>query len=946
MDVFNGGNLLTLGIVGIGFLLSRFLGKHNRNISLARDYGKHLKDELKNELKTYIEQKESNVRDYGVSLEADLKRAAILKESMEDEIENLAKNMQTLNAMGQRIDRYDALLNEMDTRTDRVEENLSRIQVESEFVEKLAETMGSVRLRLGEIDHNIAEMQNRIEKDTEQAVQKTSSAILQNIRDVVSDLKATAESVGVSVEGHREAIKQAEAERKQHLDSDMEIVNAALKRVTENAVSNSSKIEDELCREFTGAAQKRDEELRQMLGEKIADIENSVSRQIAEINDNIQSTKDNLEKHKEDWEKSVSGLDIRALDQRSRWQKMLEENDAAIEQYRQAQNEQMKNLQNVSSDAKELDAQLRIYIQTVKDKIETDFASFEEATKQKYGATSEEFNRDMGSIRNNLEKIEKELASLKEEASERLSGNLKSFEETFAADLLKRKENIQNLMNEWKTDLNKRFAELGENVETDCRKIENAASDSLQKKKDELDQHFDSEVDKIKTASDDLAKVMRERMERFEQAIQAGQAEITRGLEDARNDADDKIKTEIARFALQSAEKLTAHERKTESAIQESAANIESKIDRLNTIVEEAHKRGESTVAESEGLLNSVRGKFDELSGEIQNQKTEILTAMGEKIKNLEMSISDAEQQIKNFFGQTDLINKANDMKKDLTQKIEDINVEISKLELRRSELAGLETHFTKIKRTEEELNTKMEKFFLEQTRIEHMDNTFQRLLQTSQSVDEKLRQVGGADDLLQAVQLKLRKLDDTMKETEARYQRLEKKNEVLDATSDGIDRNFKSLQESERSAQQFIGDVQRVTAGLDDIRAQIENLAKENEKAQDTMEKIATLDTLLGEIERRMKEMQKARGWLADIETRMDEKNREIHQQAKLADKILNKHDDKIKTESEGSIPPGTREDVLRLKKMGWKVEEIAKSVKISIGAVELILETASRER
>jgi chromosome segregation ATPase len=269
----------------------------------------------------------------------------------------------------------------------------------------------------------------------------------------------------------------------------------------------------------------------------------------------------------------------------------------------------------------------------------------------------------------------------------------------------------------------------------------------------------------------------------------------------------------------------------------------------------------------------------------------------------------------------------------------------MEKLSLRGAEMFELKNQFEKLRRMEEGLNNRMTQFAIEQQRIERMETNFNRLLQTSQSVEERLRHITGTDDMLQEAQIKLRKLGDLMAETEERYQRIEKKKQTLDEATDGIEKNFRLLQESEAAAQKLNGDIERVSIGLEDMRFAIETLAKENDRARETMEKLSALDQTITDIDGRMQNLQKARVWLADLETRLDEKYREIKQQLKLTDSIIKNHDDRIQIEKEGSLPAGIMEDVIRLKKRGWSVDEIAKSLSISRAAVEIIIETAHRE-
>jgi chromosome segregation ATPase len=1084
MDFFNGGNLLTLGIVAVGFLLFRYLDKGNRNISIARAYGKELKDELKKEFNSFTEDKAAALRNYGIILDADFKRAEALKKNIEEEIASLEKNCAVVTDLNTRIKDYESVLRDLDSWTEKVDENLRRIEAESLYVENAAEKVDAYKSKLNEISKSIDDINDRIKIETGEAVKETSAMLLQSIRTAVDNLKSTAEEIGRGVEKHREAISQAEAARKQNIENDMAAVNSALQKVISAATEHSSKIETELLCELTEAAEKRTaglrqdiiekitgtersvdgkineiektvqaakdtwknenakiseeqqkykNEWRQVIIEKVAEAEQSVNNKIIEVEKAVQEAKDNWEnqnahiieeqkkykdewrqiiiekvtdtgrivddkieviekavqeaknnwesqnahiveeqrKYEEGWRNTAADLDALALDQRNVWQKMLDDSDAAIEEYRLAQITQMETLEGMAEDAGKLDVELRVYIENVKTEITNDFTAFENELKQNYKIALDNFDKSAGGIQNKIDGLEKEINELKSGAYEKVSGNLKEFEELINANLVKRSESINNQMIEWRSKLEKRFGELNEGAEAECRKIEHECGETLRRKKEELDANFDEEIKRVKDSFDDLGKSIGIQTERYEKSIKSLETHLQSSLDDARKIVDSTLKTEISRFELQNAERLKKHERGMEDALREKSLVIEERLNEITALtgksytdvenykvvcverfnemdaaIENLRKRGKELTSESEERLAAVRARIEETASDVMNQRTEMLTATSEKIKLLENSIGEADRHIADFFNKTELIDKTIAVKKDVENKIEDLNADMEKLALQSIELSELKNQFEKIKRMEEDLRNKMTEFSIEQQRIERMEINFNRLLQTSQSVEDRLKQITGADDMLQEAQIKIRKLGEAMSETEEKYQRIEKKNQILEAANDGIEKNFKSLQESEELTKKLNGDIQRINAGIENIRLEIDALTNENEKAHDTVEKLSNLDQTINEIDTRIQNMQKARVWMADLETRLDEKYREVRQQFKLTDDIIKKQDDRIHIDKESSLPPGTRDDVIRLKKQGWTVDEIVKNMKISRAAVELILETARREK
>jgi methyl-accepting chemotaxis protein len=226
------------------------------------------------------------------------------------------------------------------------------------------------------------------------------------------------------------------------------------------------------------------------------------------------------------------------------------------------------------------------------------------------------------------------------------------------------------------------------------------------------------------------------------------------------------------------------------------------------------------------------------------------------------------------------------------------------------------------------------------------MEVNFNRFLQVSRAVEEKLAHVTSSDDLLQGIQLQMRKLEEALTTTEEKYQRLERKSQVLDNTNDSVDRNFKVLQESEKLSAKIGGDLDRYAEDINSIKTAIEKLADESDKAREAVDRIDVLDKLLEEIEERIKSMQRTRQWIADAETRLEELNKDAQIQARTIDAI-------VKGRNTGPIPDsgGTlssqqmKENIIALIRRGWKEDEIAKSLKISIAQVQLTREMAPKD-
>jgi chromosome segregation ATPase len=328
-----------------------------------------------------------------------------------------------------------------------------------------------------------------------------------------------------------------------------------------------------------------------------------------------------------------------------------------------------------------------------------------------------------------------------------------------------------------------------------------------------------------------------------------------------------------------------------------------------------------------------------------RNRVRELVAETSGGVDRLKGEIGEIREGIRDFSSQTRLFEKADELKLDLERRIEDLKGELKGLDQRRTEAAQIEAQCVTVRRIGDEVNAKMNRFLSEKHHLDVMESDFNRLISTSQAVEEKLRLVTTSDDILQGMQVQLRKLDEAMKESEERFRRLERKNQVLDEASAGIDRNFSLLEETDAALKRFSEQIDRSSDELESLGPSITALSEASGKAKEAEEKLETLDENLAAIEKRIEEMQVARDWLARTETRFDEINKQVQEQVKLFGALLKDEGKLPRTPAKGAPSIAARDNAIKLARQGWKVDEIATALKMSKGEVELILEMGLKE-
>jgi chromosome segregation ATPase len=865
-------NLITIGIVLLLLIFFRLIDSKIRSIDRAKRYI----DQWEKGLSSLIEEKTAFIRDFHIKFEVEKKAATELMRRIQsltrDELE---QKVQALTIIDERIREYDANLEELLQMTGRVQDNLNRLREESAYVENVEKKVMEINEKFdmaeGEIDalgEKLASIEENFEQDNTAALEKAIEAVISGARTAIVDMEAEAQTIGRKVEEHREAIDNLERGRVEKLARDEERIEKLLTEAVDRAGSRADRVEDAALTKLRDQAQERVSHIKTNFEEKIKTVQETVKTKIAEINEQIKESREEWKtetasieaRQKEytaNWKKDIHELDAFAKQVKEEWaeishktgQELIAAAERRLEEYRQVQEEQYKQLASIANDTTHLEEELRRSMQETVNRVNGDFARFEDEMhaswegasnkmkdswesasnemkdswesasnkmkdswegasnemKNSWEGVSGEYTANLEALRQDLAGIEQELQGIKEKSFENVSKKLKGFEDDFLANLSRRSGEIDKQLEVWRNELD---ARLGEELEK-----------AIKGQREKV-------VADFKRFKDDAAA-------------------FGKDMEDAKKTMD-IIRLEIA-------------------------------------------------------AQNNIAGQTDGL-------KTEL------------------EQYIKNMSGTIDRIN------------------------LIETEINRFDSQLAQIKRLEEDVNAKMTRFLAEKHRIEVMENDFTRLLQTSQSVEQKLAQVSSSDDLLQTMQVQLRHLEDAIKETEEKYKRVERKNKTIQETNDGIDRNFKALQENEQTVKRLDDTVSLLKTEMESIRGSIEALSAENEKARDAADKVSALDENIQLLEKRISEMNTARESLARLATELQNLEKKAKDQLKLVQSVLSRGEGetagrkKAKTD-EGAPTPRTRENAKKLKAQGWSNEEIANSLNLSKGEVELILELPSRD-
>jgi DNA repair exonuclease SbcCD ATPase subunit len=569
---------------------------------------------------------------------------------------------------------------------------------------------------------------------------------------------------------------------------------------------------------------------------------------------------------------------------------------------------------------KEYSENLREKLEDVQERVFSNQSKFESQVSDFQTRVEERMSQSSSSMITTEESIKKELLDIQESAKASFSREFVEFNTGISAQLKKSDREIESRLKSIEEIVEQKMKELlgfTENAQSEVTVWQVKILQELKEAQNEMTVGYE-----------DLKKNVFNNISQIKVDFESQKEDLIIGTQEERARIKNELKENASGIVMLQADLRN----KTETAMENFNREYE-------TFILEIQKKNRDMQVEFDKRIKDFRLITSENRGKTEQLQKKLYGKIEENYKILAVNLQEIDKRQKGFINQTKIFDRADSLKISLQESIEDLKSELVKVEAQSNEAREIKRKFSSIYKLGDEVNVKLGRFLSEKRRIEEMEGDFKKLIIISQSVDTKLRQVTGSHDDLQAIQIKIRNLEELEKEVSIKYERLEKKDQIIENTTVSVDKNFQQLSELDDRVRSLRDDVTRIPESIHDISSKIELLSRNKKKADETAKQVAELDGILKDIEERIKNMQKAREWLAKTETRMEEVSKQAQEQVKLLGSIL-KEGNKSGSGSKGAPSMGARDVVTRLAHQGWSIQEIASTTKLSRGEVELILE------
>ena len=565
-----------------------------------------------------------------------------------------------------------------------------------------------------------------------------------------------------------------------------------------------------------------------------------------------------------------------------------------------------------------------------------------EDIKEKFGTLQEKYREHIenfesilrqndADFRERMTALDASLRDFADSHQERMEEARKAAETLLTAELERQKENAAEQAERCEREIGEKLAQISQSVSFTQEETKGSLEGilgELASWRERLNEQLEEKSAAVTEKLEDLEQKSEEHIDQIQKVFSVDVERFTTMTKEERA----KISGELDLLKEQSKRSLEQYEERTQEMLTELKTAYTAMLEDTNRKISD-----ENTDAEQK--LRILRNTVKDIQKKTETIHEKAVSSIQNEANKLKMDINATDRQLKQFLAQTQLIEKTVEMKNQLENEMTDLRAHISRFDGFKQITDSIEAQFGKMRKMDEDISLKLQQFAAGKNKIDDMDANFGRLMQLSDSMDKKIRDLQSTSDDLQILQGEVRRFQDTLGDISGRYDRLEKKNTVLDQTIEGVGRTFEDL----RSLEERLAECTRQTAEMpetiDMLRADLNTLMEKSGSINDIADKLNNLDGILAEADRSIERVDKACEWISKTEIRLDEMKKETMEQVNLLGSLI-KDGSKTKKRSAGAPPIAVRENVLKLKRQGWTVEQIASSLNLTIGEVELILD------
>ncbi len=857
-------------------------------------------DELKEVLSGHRDSLESKWSGTVEDLNGDIRTT---REGLEDEMTSLKEEM----------DRLSSHLNQSTGEQDRV---LGSMKEELEvMLQAFTSTRNNMTRIKDEVEQNLDKMDARVtahQKDVETRLDEFSGSFTEKIGETAETLQLD------SLKAIEMKLKEYESgfyprfDRLEQFMTDLDDLEGSLRQsldeVKSGVLEEFARFDRQMQEQRSDEekeTEERAEKLRQAMKELEQGLDDLKSRAYDNVSEQLQvfeddffsdlkKRDDSIQKNLKEWQDSLSLQISEMADQQVR------DRDEVERSYTAEMNKRMGEVQTkVYQQLEKFQNQVEAFRET----LETGMADGADMVKSYQENLSGDVSRlrdeSMDFMTDILEKMKNHLQERLDTTRKDFSQNMESMNLDFEQarkDFQMSHESIQSDVTAWQNRVLQQMKDQEEQVAEQYSDFKEGVKSEIQELRDDF-----------KSQKEELILSTNEERSDLKQDL----ASISEKVYQLQNDLKDKTSQTLEKFNSD-----------------------------YNLFILEFQKKMRDSQGDAELKVREMRQGVADAREKLETFQKKLFTRIEDDSRHLADNLDEISRKQQDFIAQTHVFEKADQLKEALTRDLGDLKTEIQRVEANMERLHEYQDGFEKVQDQYRDVLDQINRFMQEKQKVDELEEKISRMVSLSKSVDLKLDQVTSLHEMLQQYQQRVKELEDQHHAIDARFARIEAKAKLVDQTSESVDKFTAVLADMEESLTGMKGEIEPLSVQISSLEHRDQVLSENRAITDAVYEKINNLKGVLEDLDTRTAKIEKAREWMARTETRMDGVIKQAQDQVKLMGRLAERDGRPDAARAGGSPDMDTRETVLRLARMGWKSEDIARTLKLSRGEVELILE------
>ncbi|MBR5401379.1 MAG: hypothetical protein IK102_06135 [Treponema sp.] len=609
---------------------------------------------------------------------------------------------------------------------------------------------------------------------------------------------------------------------------------------------------------------------------------------------------------------------------------------------------------NILTKNNEIDSTLADWKHELDGKLSSLTNSYEDSRKQLEQQYQEELRTNLSAIQTRAAEQFDKLANAVDQSKLGMENNIKEIQDTISDFQEETRSKISQISISTDSELKTELDRTVNMVHTNLNKVQTELLEDLKSFEEQIKERQDTGTSSIDAALSEFnawKQQLRSQLDGansvFMEELDAFKATSASSLEDTKEKVGQDMKTYAAFIQDQQNElsdKITALQDKADNSLKEYEERSAQIIEQLNQtytqMLTDTEERVRAQNNDSAQSLAQLKKDIQTASEQNRANQAQFVLKIQSDANDMQVRMSELTKELQTIRTNIQLYEKADAMKRQLDENMEDLNNRFEKLDGFTDTAEDLTAQYNKIVHMNEDMTRQLASIEQQKQRVTSLEQKFGQMFALSNTIDERIQSLNTTSDDIGTMEVAVRDYRDKLDIVSQQYERLEKKDEVINRILKDVDTSFANLKTLEQRITDCSRQITSLPQEIKEIQQNVDRLLQNGPKITEAASKLQNLDTVLSDTEKRMDNLQATNSGIKKAQMNIEELNRQVNNKFDTLHALTQKEVAKTKPAQSKSLSPADRETIRALKREGWSIDELALRFKRTTTEIELLLE------